>query len=200
MQGVGVVFIFEVLFWYGLFLKSSLNILQYCFCFILFFGRETCRILVPQPGIEPVHWVGRWSPSHWITREVPVIFVVLVVVWEVECPLRNDMWTAVREAGLGRGRRWVCMLQHQASAEPTVAGQQCRVVSSKTRCGLASPVTSHCMLAAPETGRTLGEAAPSPSLSLRRGLSCEPPAANTSVAGSFSNPPRGGEPRSKFKI
>ena len=34
--------------------------------------------------------VGRWSPSHWTTREVPVIFVVLVVVWEVECPLMNS--------------------------------------------------------------------------------------------------------------
>ena len=139
-------------------------------------------------------WVGRWSPSHWITREVPVIFVVLVVVWEVECPLRNDMWTAVRGGG-----EFACC-STRASAEPTVAGQQYRVVSSKTRCGLASPVTSHCMLAAPERGRTLCEAAPSPSLTLRRGLSCEPPAANTSAAGSFANPPRGGEPRSKFKI
>ena len=37
------------------FLKSLLNLLQYCFCFIFrFFGPETCGILAPQPGIKPV--------------------------------------------------------------------------------------------------------------------------------------------------
>ena len=36
------------------FLKSLLNLLQYCFCFICwFFGREACGILAPRPGIEP---------------------------------------------------------------------------------------------------------------------------------------------------
>ena len=38
----------------GPFFKSFLNLLQNCFCFMLwFFGREACRILVPQPGISP---------------------------------------------------------------------------------------------------------------------------------------------------
>ena len=33
---------------------SLFNLLQYCFCFyVLFFGREACGILAPQPGIEP---------------------------------------------------------------------------------------------------------------------------------------------------
>ena len=38
----------------GLFLKSSLNLLQYYFCFVLFFGPEKYRILVPQlqPGVQ----------------------------------------------------------------------------------------------------------------------------------------------------
>ena len=39
------------------FLKSLLNLLQYCFCFVFliffFFGPEACGILAPQPGIEP---------------------------------------------------------------------------------------------------------------------------------------------------
>ena len=36
------------------FLKSLLNLLQYCFCFIFcFFGLQASGILVPQPGIEP---------------------------------------------------------------------------------------------------------------------------------------------------
>ena len=40
----------------GPFLKSLLNLLQYCFCYVLcfgFFGCEACGILAPQPGIEP---------------------------------------------------------------------------------------------------------------------------------------------------
>ena len=36
------------------FLKSLLNLLQYCFCFMFwFFDHEACGILAPQPGIEP---------------------------------------------------------------------------------------------------------------------------------------------------
>ena len=35
-------------------LKSLLNLLQYCFCFMFwFFDHEACGILAPQPGIEP---------------------------------------------------------------------------------------------------------------------------------------------------
>ena len=36
------------------FFKSSLNLLQYFFCFMFwFFGHEACGILAPEPGIEP---------------------------------------------------------------------------------------------------------------------------------------------------
>ena len=35
-------------------LKSLLNLLQYCFCFMFwFFGLRACGISVPLPGIEP---------------------------------------------------------------------------------------------------------------------------------------------------
>ena len=38
----------------GPFLKSLLNFLQYCFCFMLWLlGLEACGILAPYPGIEP---------------------------------------------------------------------------------------------------------------------------------------------------
>ena len=38
----------------GSFLKSLLNLLQYCFCFMFcFFGCKACRILAPQPRIKP---------------------------------------------------------------------------------------------------------------------------------------------------
>ena len=50
-----LLFLFEIFFWCGSFLKSLLNLLQYCFCFMFhFFGLETCGILAPQPGIKPI--------------------------------------------------------------------------------------------------------------------------------------------------
>ena len=41
-------------FWCGPFLKSLLNLLQYCFCLMFWvFGSEACWILAPWQGIEP---------------------------------------------------------------------------------------------------------------------------------------------------
>ena len=38
----------------GSFLKSLLNLLQYCFCFMFWcFGHQARRILAPPPGMEP---------------------------------------------------------------------------------------------------------------------------------------------------
>ena len=50
------------------FLKSLLNLLQYCFCFMFwFFG---CKA----PGDwTPVPCIGRRSLNHWTTREIPSI-------------------------------------------------------------------------------------------------------------------------------
>ena len=57
-------FFFLRFFWCGPFLKSSLNLLQYCFwCFfyVLVFGHKACWILAPWPGIEltPPAWEGK---------------------------------------------------------------------------------------------------------------------------------------------
>ena len=54
-------------------LKSLLNLLQYCFCFMFwFFGREACGILAPRPGMEPASPASEvWSLNHWTAREVP---------------------------------------------------------------------------------------------------------------------------------
>ena len=46
---------FKRLFWRGLLLKPSLNLLQYCFCSMVWFlCREGCGISAPQPGMEPI--------------------------------------------------------------------------------------------------------------------------------------------------
>ena len=40
--------------------------------FFFFFGRAACRILVPQPEIEPRPLAMKaWSPHHWTAREFP---------------------------------------------------------------------------------------------------------------------------------
>ena len=50
----GFVCLFLDFFWCGPFLKSLLNLLQYCFCFMFWiFGPEACGILAPRPGIKP---------------------------------------------------------------------------------------------------------------------------------------------------
>ena len=39
-----------------------------------FFFKVECRILVPRPGIQPMHpALGAQSLIHWTKREVPVI-------------------------------------------------------------------------------------------------------------------------------
>ena len=48
-----VLYFLRFFFWCGPFLKSLLNLLQYCFCFMFwFFGHKACGILSPPPGIE----------------------------------------------------------------------------------------------------------------------------------------------------
>ena len=52
--------------------KVFIELLQCCLCFMFFwcFGQEACRILAPQPGIEPTApCIGRGSLNHW-TSEV----------------------------------------------------------------------------------------------------------------------------------
>ena len=45
---------FKIFFLHGPFLKSLLNLLHYCFCFMFcFFGHKACRILAPKQGSNP---------------------------------------------------------------------------------------------------------------------------------------------------
>ena len=60
------------------FLKSLLNLLQYCFCCFLFclLGCEVC-------GIPTRGWIsfGRQSLNHWAPREVPLPFPTQEGIW-----------------------------------------------------------------------------------------------------------------------
>ena len=68
---------------------------------------ETCRILVPQPGIKPVSLeVATQSPNHWTARKFPKSISLnvnliqkhfhrgtsLVVPWLKICPAVQRMW------------------------------------------------------------------------------------------------------------
>lgn len=58
---------FKIYFWCRPFLKTLLNSLQHCFCFLIFFffGLELCGVLAPQLRIElAAPAIGRQSLSH----------------------------------------------------------------------------------------------------------------------------------------
>ena len=60
-------FFISFFFYVDQILKSLLNLLRYCFCFMFwFFGHEAGGILVPQPRIEsaPLHWKVKSSPLN----------------------------------------------------------------------------------------------------------------------------------------
>ena len=80
------IFFYDLFFDMDHFLKSLLDLLQYCFCFMLwFFGREASEILVPWSSIKSV------SPAlegEVLTTAPQVkspiqfyIFIVIVVTW-----------------------------------------------------------------------------------------------------------------------
>ena len=65
-------FFLDFLLWI-VFLKSSLNFLQYCFCFMFwFFGHKVYGNL-SSPTRNQTHTprIGRQSLNYWTTREVP---------------------------------------------------------------------------------------------------------------------------------
>ena len=70
---------FLKIFLCGLILKSLLHLLQYCFCFLMFFGHEACGILAPQPGIEPTPLALEGEVLTTGSREVPVVWLVVLI-------------------------------------------------------------------------------------------------------------------------
>ena len=75
-------------FWCGSFLMSLLNLLQYCFCFVVLVlwlpGMWDLRSLIRDQTQSP--WTKRWSLNHWSTREVSGMSS------ESEIILTNILW------------------------------------------------------------------------------------------------------------
>ena len=60
------IIIFKIFFLHTPFLKSLLNLLQYCFCFTFWFiDQVACESLAPRPKIEP-------TPPHWKEKSQPL--------------------------------------------------------------------------------------------------------------------------------
>ena len=67
-------FFFTIVFWCRSFLKSVLNLLQYCFCCLCsgFVASWHVGSQLPDQGSNPhpLHW--KVKSNHWTTREVPI--------------------------------------------------------------------------------------------------------------------------------
>ena len=66
-------FFYDFFFMQAIFLKSSLNLLQYCTCFMFSVFGPWGKWDVSSPTRDQTHTpcIGRWSLNHWITRQVP---------------------------------------------------------------------------------------------------------------------------------
>ena len=66
-------FVFKDSFWCGQFLKSLLNLLQYCFCFCVLVSwlRGMWDLSSPTRGQTHTPCIGRRTLNHWTAREVP---------------------------------------------------------------------------------------------------------------------------------
>ena len=62
----------KIFFWCGPFLKSLLNLLQYCFCFMLWFFGHWGMWDLSSPTRDWTHTpcIGRQTLNHWTAREV----------------------------------------------------------------------------------------------------------------------------------
>ena len=91
-EGVSLFLKLFFFFWCGSFLKSLLNLLQYCFCFLfgfvgVFFGPEACGILPPWLGVRllcPALEVYLHL-DPWAAREVPVCRCLSSFILELNC-------------------------------------------------------------------------------------------------------------------
>ena len=68
-------------FWCVPFLKSLLNLLQYCFCFMIWFfclwSIRALSFLTRDRTCNPCF--GTWSLNRWTIREVPMLFPALKI-------------------------------------------------------------------------------------------------------------------------
>ena len=84
---------FQIFFWCGPFLKSLLNLLQYCFCFMFwFFGHKAQGTLPPQPGIKSAFLALEGGLNPWTTREVPQIHPLEVSFCDKDLHLQGFGW------------------------------------------------------------------------------------------------------------
>ena len=69
--------LFYFIFWCGPSLKSLLNMLQYCFCFmfLVFWPQRMWNLSFPTRDRTCTPCIGRWSLNHWTAREVPVCLI-----------------------------------------------------------------------------------------------------------------------------
>ena len=75
-------FSYRFFFLCGPFLKSLLNLLQYCFCFMFWLFWPQCIWDLSSPTRDQTHTpcTGRWSLNHWTIWEVPMQPFLIVLL------------------------------------------------------------------------------------------------------------------------
>ena len=76
---VYLLFYKKVFSWCGPFLKSLLNLLQYCFSpmFCFFLAARYVWSQLPDQDWNLTSCIGKWSINPWITREVPIYLLFI---------------------------------------------------------------------------------------------------------------------------
>ena len=119
-------FFFLKILWCGSsYLKSLLNLLQYCFCHMLwvFFWPQGMWDLSPSTR-EWTHTpcIGRHSLNHWTTREVPILLTpdayqmqikIIHSKKNVEHPLGTRQYTTILNLTIERNKR-ICLYQPES--------------------------------------------------------------------------------------
>ena len=64
--------LFVVISWFFVSLKTLLNLLQYCCCFMLWFSWSCSMWDLSSPTQDWTHnpCIGRWGPSHWTPEKI----------------------------------------------------------------------------------------------------------------------------------
>ena len=97
------------------FLKSLLNVLQYCFCFTVF-GFLTTRCMgsqFPGQGLNDTPCIGRWSSNHWTAKELPVNVLKVTgfywfMVW-FTCRFLGKLWRTFKNKNTQAPMHILCM-------------------------------------------------------------------------------------------
>ena len=75
-----LLYFFKDFFFMWIILKSALNLLKYCFCFMFWFfcPQDMLDLISPTRDQTCIPSTGSWGPKYWTTSEVPISPLLLM--------------------------------------------------------------------------------------------------------------------------